>query len=106
MKPEAGARARGGAGRCALRSTCVSSLYSSVAFAHDKVQTSEHCWNVGNHVTGQQFRKNAQIHKRRRANLQPIRNAAAAAVDVKSELALGVLRAEINFARRRFESLC
>ena len=42
--------------------------------------------------------------KRWRANFQPIRNAAASAVDVKAKLALGIFGSEIDFARRRIES--
>ena len=46
-----------------------------------------------------------QVHKRRGANLQPMRRAAAFADDVKTEFALRVLRREIDLARRRVDAL-
>src|SRR6266404_8890136 len=35
-------------------------VHSSVAFAHDKVQTSEHCGNVAHHVAWKHFRQDAR----------------------------------------------
>src|SRR5439155_10245403 len=81
------------------RSTC-----SSVAFAHDEVQTAQHGGHVAYHATGQKLGQDAEVDKRRRANFQPIRHAAALAIDVKTKLAFGIFRCEINFARRRVES--
>src|SRR6266496_2383554 len=42
---------------------------SSVALAHDKVQTAQHSGHVAHHATGQKFRQNTEIDKRWRANL-------------------------------------
>src|SRR6516165_2225632 len=78
----------------------------SIAFAHHEVQTAEHGGHVTNQATGQKLRQDAEIHERRRANLQSIRNAAASAVDVKAKLTFGILGPEIHFARRRIESFC
>src|SRR5215216_3264852 len=80
-----------------------SSFSSSIAFAHHEVQTAEHGGHVTNQTTGQKLRHNTEVHERWRTNFQPIRNAAASAVDVKAKLALGIFGAEIDFARRRIE---
>src|SRR5213080_411194 len=79
-------------------------VHSSVAFAHDKVQTSEHCWNVVHHVARKHFRQDAQVHKGRRADLEAMWNAAALALDVETELAFRIFCREINFARWRVEA--
>ena len=52
-------------------------------------------------MAGQQIRQDAQVHERGGADLQTIRRAAAAAVDVEAEFALRIFVAEINFADRR-----
>src|SRR6266851_9589954 len=46
-----------------IRNSCFVIVHSSVAFAHDKVQTSEHRGNVAYHATRKQFRQDAQINK-------------------------------------------
>ena len=79
--------------------------FSSVAFAHHEVQTAEDRRPRRSSCAGQQLRQDAEVHERGRANLQPVRHAAALAVDVKAQLALRILRAEINFARRRIDAL-
>src|SRR6266403_4716017 len=79
-------------------------VHSSVAFAHDKVQTAEHCGNVAHHVAWKHFRQDAQVHKGRRADLEAMWNAAALAVDVETELAFRIFCCEINFARWRVET--
>src|SRR5438132_10941216 len=77
--------------------------WSSVAFAHDEVQTAQHRRHIAHHATGQKLRQDTKVHKRWRANFQPIRHAAASAVDIKTKLALGIFCCEINFARWRIE---
>src|SRR2546423_8289840 len=79
--------------------------YSSVAFAHHEVQTAQNRGHVAYHATGQKFRKNAQVHKGWRTNFQPMRDASSFAVDVEPQLAFGIFRGEINFARRGIRSL-
>src|SRR2546423_7394095 len=76
-----------------------SSFSSSVALAHYEVQTAEHGHDVAEGTAGQKFGQDAEIHKRGCANFQPVRHAAALAVDVKAELAFRILGGEINFAR-------
>src|SRR5438046_10656192 len=80
------------------RSTC-----SSVAFAHDEVQTAQHGGHVAYHATGQKLGQDAEVDKRRRANFQPIRHAAALAIDVNATLAFGIFRCGINFVWRPIE---
>src|SRR5260370_42406644 len=70
-----------------IRNSCFVIVHLSVAFAHDKVQTSEHCGNVAHHVARKHFRQDAEVHKGRRADLEAMWNAAALAVDVETELA-------------------
>jgi hypothetical protein len=41
-----------------IRNSCFVIVQSSVAFAHDKVQTSEHCRHVAHHAARQQLRQN------------------------------------------------
>src|SRR5437867_1922852 len=77
----------------------------SIALAHDEVQTAQHRRHVAYHTTRQKLGKDAEVHKRWRTNFQPIRHAASSAVDVKAKLALRIFRREINFARRRVDSL-
>src|SRR2546423_6241605 len=79
-------------------------IISSVAFAHNEVQTAEHGHDVAERTAGQKFGQDTEIHKRGGANLQSVRDTAAFAVDVETELALWVLGAEINLARRRVEA--
>src|SRR6266481_3618275 len=79
------------------------SFGSSIAFAHHEVQTAEHRRHVTDQATGQKLRQDTEVHEGGRANFQPIRNAAASAVDVKAKLALGIFGSEIDFARRRIE---
>src|SRR5206468_8831408 len=81
-----------------------SATSSSVAFAHDKVQYSEHSRKVTHHATREQFRQYAQIHKRWRADFETMRDAAAFAVDVKTELTLRIFSREIDFSRWRIET--
>src|SRR5438552_2401029 len=75
----------------------------SVAFTHDEVQTAQHRRHVTYHATGQKLRQDTKVHKRWRANFQPIRHAASSAVDIKTKLALGIFGREIDFARWRIE---
>src|SRR4029077_9400653 len=79
------------------------SIESSIAFAHHEVQTAEHGGHVTDEATGQKLRQDAEVHEGWGANFQPIRNAAASAVDVEAELAFGIFGSEIDFARRRIE---
>src|SRR5215469_4267743 len=71
-------------------------LASSVAFSHDEVQTPQHRWHIADHATWQKLRQDTEVYKRWRANLQPIGNAATPAVDVEAQLALWILRCEVN----------
>src|ERR1041384_4126912 len=77
---------------------------SSVAFAHYEVQTAENGGHVTHHAAGQQLWQNAQIYKGRSPNFQAVWNATALAVDIKSQLALGILGREIHLSRRSVES--
>src|ERR1043166_9991083 len=72
----------------------------AVGLPHDKIQRAENRDHVATHMAGQEVREHAQVHKRGRANLQPVRRPSSLAVDVKSQLALGIFGAEINFARQ------
>src|SRR5438876_5417878 len=87
-----------------LSSFVRSTFLSSVAFAHDEVQTTEHCRHIAHHATGQKLWQDAEVHERWRPNFQPIWNAASSTVNVKTKLALGIFRREVNLARRRVES--
>src|ERR1700731_4933504 len=81
-----------------IRNSCFVIVHSSVAFAHDKVQTSEHCGHVAHHVARKHFRQDAQIHEGWRADLKAMRNAAAFTVDVETELTFWILSRKINFS--------
>src|SRR2546423_14132843 len=91
-----------------IRHSCfvirASSFASSVAFAHNEVQTAEDGHDVAERTAGQKFGQDAEVHKRGRADFQPVRHTAALAVDIKSKLALRIFGSEINFARRSVES--
>src|SRR5438034_5913695 len=87
-----------------LRHWILDILPSSVAFAHDEVQTAQYCWHIAYHATWQKLGEDAEIHKRRCSNFQSIRHTAASAVNIKAKFALGIFRREIDFARRRIKS--
>src|ERR1017187_10096419 len=80
-------------------------LFSPVTFAHDKIKRAENGDGVADHVAGHEGGKDAEIAKRGRADFQAVRRAAAFAVDVKAQLALGILRAKKDFAGRRVDAL-
>src|ERR1044071_6524036 len=82
-----------------------SSFHLSVAIAHDEVQTTEHCDDVAQRAAWQQLRQDAQVHKRRRPDLQSVRDPAALAVDVEAELSFGIFSRKVNLSRRRIETL-
>src|SRR5437867_1087857 len=79
-------------------------LPSSVAFAHDEVQTAQYCRHIAYHAAWQKLGEDAEIHKGRRSNFQSIWHTAASAVNIKAKLTLGIFRCEIDFARRRIKS--
>src|SRR6266699_2756346 len=62
----------------------------SVAFAHDEVQTAQHRRHIAYHAARQKLGQDTEVHKRWRPNFQPIRHAAASAVNVTAKLALGI----------------
>src|SRR5687767_6751936 len=60
----------------------------AVALAHDEVERTEDGDDVAHHVAGQDLREDGEVAERRAADLQPVRGAAAFAVDVEAEFAL------------------
>ena len=52
------------------------------------------------HVAGEEFGEDAQVDEGRRADFQPVRHAAAFALDIEAELAFRIFRAEIDFSDR------
>src|SRR4029077_20567363 len=79
-------------------------VLSSIAFAHHEVQTAEHGGHVANQATGQKLRQDTKVHEGWGANLQPIRNAAASAVDVKAKFSFWIFGSEGDFTPRRMRS--
>src|SRR5690606_26142060 len=78
---------------------------SAVCFSHDEIQAAEDGDDVADHVTREDFGKNAQVDKRGSADFEAVGDPTALAVDVKSEFTLGVFRSEVNFSGRSVDAL-
>src|SRR5688572_29224602 len=74
---------------------CPAIQKSAVTFPHHEVQRAQNGGHVADHVAGEKFGADAEIHERRGTNLEPIGYAAAFAVDVESEFALWIFVPEI-----------
>src|SRR5260370_8863074 len=46
----------------------------AITFAHHKIKTAHDRYYVGHHVTGENLRQDAKLHKGRRSAFHPIRN--------------------------------
>src|SRR4051794_4954688 len=73
----------------------------AVALSHHEIERAEDRYRVAHHVARQQVGENAQVHERRRADLEPMRRPSPFAIDVKAEFAFGVLSGKVNLTRRR-----
>ena len=76
-----------------------------VALPHNKVYRAKNCYHVADHVTRQDLWQNTDIDETRGPNFQAIRNTAALAADIKTQLSLGILRAKVDLADWRVNAL-